>query len=310
MNKEPVKLTGVFKDYLWGGRKLKESYNKITELDKVAESWELSVHKDGESVIASGELAGCSLSEYIAKNEGCLGKRAEKFECFPILIKLIDACNKLSVQVHPNDEYAMREEKEYGKTEMWYVAECEEGATLYYGVNREITRDELKNRIADNTILEVLNEVKVKKGDVFFIEAGTIHAIGKGIVICEIQQNSNTTYRVYDYDRRDKDGNARELHIEKAIEVATLKPSEPFKAEGDLLADCKYFTVHRYNIEGKREIEMGSESFCSLTVTDGSLEMEIGENSIHMQKGETVFVPAQDGTMKFKGNGTVISARV
>jgi len=310
MNKSPIKLTGIYKDYLWGGNRLKTEYNKVTELDKVAESWELSVHKDGESVVASGECAGLGLSEYIERNTGCLGKRAERFEYFPILIKLIDAYDKLSVQVHPNDEYAMRVEKEYGKTEMWYVAECEEGATLYYGVNRKITKEELKKRIEENTLLEVLNEVNVKKGDVFFIEAGTIHAIGKGIVICEIQQNSNTTYRVYDYDRRDKDGNTRELHIEKAIEVSTLEPSVPFAAEGDLLASCEYFTVNRYDVSGEMDVKITPESFCSLTVTEGEVELEIGADTIHIKKGETVFVPAQDAIMNFKGKGTVISARV
>lgn len=313
MDKTPIKLIPAFKNYLWGGRQLVDSYNKKCNLDKVAESWELSTHADGESVVEQGTFKGRKLSEYIEKNTGCIGERAGAFERFPILIKLIDAYDNLSVQVHPDDEYALRVEKEYGKTEMWYILECEEGASLYYGVNREITKEEFRTGIENNTILEVLNCVPVKKGDVFFIEAGTIHAIGKGIVICEIQQNSNTTYRVYDYDRKDKDGNGRELHIDKALEVTKLSPSEPFKKDENdenLLARCKYFTVCRYDIDGCESIPIDDGSFRSLTVTDGNVALTVEENVILMKKGDTVFVPAQDGVMKIKGNGTVIVAYV
>lgn len=196
----------------------------------MAESWELSTHKDGESVIRDGEYMGMSLSSFVAQDkENILGKNASKFEFFPILIKFIDALDSLSIQVHPSDEYALTNEKEYGKTEMWYILDCEEDAFLYYGFNREITKEEFRKRLNDNTILDVLNKVYVKKGDVFFINAGTVHAIGKGIMICEIQQNSNTTYRVYDYNRKDKFGNLRDLHIDKAIDVSYLSPCEPYK---------------------------------------------------------------------------------
>ena len=214
INMKPIKLAPAFKDYLWGGTKLKTEFDKKSDLQKVAESWELSTHKDGQSIVANGEFKGLTLSEYIEKNgRECIGKNAMAFEFFPILIKFIDAADNLSVQVHPSDEYALSNEGEYGKTEMWYVLDCEKDAFLYYGLNREITKEEFAERIKENMLLEVLNKVKVNKGDVFFINSGTIHAIGKGIVICEIQQNSNTTYRVYDYDRRDKNGNTRELHV-------------------------------------------------------------------------------------------------
>ena len=226
MNLQPVKLIPALKDYLWGGTKLKTVYHKQSDLDTVAESWELSTHPDGQSVVASGMYTGRTLEEYIQEN-GCeiLGSRAMKFDHFPILIKLIDARDNLSIQVHPSDAYALTHEGEYGRTEMWYILDCEEGASLYYGLKTAITQQELRQRIKDNTLLCVLNRVPVHKGDVFFIEAGTIHAIGKGITICEIQQNSNTTYRVYDYDRRDKNGCPRPLHIEQAIAVSSLRPA-------------------------------------------------------------------------------------
>ena len=195
-----VKLCPSYKDYLWGGKKLITDFYKEYDGDVLAESWELSCHKDGPSYIAAGEYAGETLEQYIImEGKKILGRHARKFSKFPVLIKFIDAAEDLSVQVHPGDEYAIKNENQYGKTEMWYVVDCEEGASLYYGFAREVSTEELEQRIRDNTLLEVLNKIYVKKGDVLFIEPGTIHAIGKGNVIAEIQQNSNVTYRVYDY---------------------------------------------------------------------------------------------------------------
>ena len=175
------------KDYIWGETKLKEEYGKVTDLDIVVESWELSVHPDGESVVVSGECSGKTLSQYIRYNgTKVLGTRGENFENFPILIKFIDAAKSLSIQVHPSDDYALEKEKEYGKTEMWYIMDCELGAKLYYGVNKEIGKDEFENRIKDNTLTDVLKAVDVHKGDAFFIPSDTIHAVGEGIQICEI----------------------------------------------------------------------------------------------------------------------------
>ena len=221
-----LKLIAPCKDYIWGGNRLREEYGKKLDSDKIAESWELSCHKDGQSVIDGGEFDGKTLSEFIEKKGriAVLGTNCERFEYFPILIKLIDAKDNLSVQVHPSNEYALKVEGEYGKTEMWYIVDCNEGAELLYGFKHEISRDEFAERIKNNTLLEVANNVPVHKGDVFFIESGTLHAIGKGILIAEIQQNSNTTYRVYDYGRVGKDGKPRELHIEKALDVTERKP--------------------------------------------------------------------------------------
>ena len=307
-NLSPVKLSPAFKDYLWGGTKLKEQYNKKSDLEIVAESWEMSCHKDGQSTVVTGEFQGKTLSEYVeALGKTALGTKAEKFSYFPLLIKFIDAKDNLSIQVHPADDYALKVEGEYGKTEMWYVLEAEEGAYLYYGFNRDITRDEFAERIKNNTILEVLNKVNVKKGDVFFIDAGTVHAIGSGLMICEIQQNSNTTYRVYDYDRRDKEGNARPLHIDKAIEVSKLtKAPELAKKDDDILASCEYFTVKKVEVNGDAKAGVDETSFVSLIIVSGDGKVALGEDELTVTKGDSIFVPAQKGEIAFSGNMEVI----
>lgn len=310
---ETVKLVPAFKDYLWGGRKLITDFNKKCDLEKAAESWELSTHKDGESIVASGRHSGKKLSEYInlSKDE-ILGNRASNFEFFPILIKFIDARDSLSIQVHPNDEYALKNEGEYGKTEMWYILDCDKDAFIYYGFKNKISKDEFETRIKENTLLDVLNKVSVKKGDVFFIKSGTVHAIGSGNVICEIQQNSNTTYRVYDYDRRDKYGNTRPLHIDKAIDCATLTPPENFvcgKSENGVnmqrktLAECKYFIVEEVRAEGIAKLDISVNTFHSVTVLDGAGEIKTGDTVISVIKGDTLFVPA--GYDKIEINGKI-----
>ena len=305
-----MKLTAPCKDYIWGGTRLRDEYGKKSDADKVAESWELSCHKDGKSVIANGEYAGRTLEEYIEKEgKGVLGTNCERFEYFPILIKLIDAKDNLSVQVHPDNEYAMRVEGEYGKTEMWYIVDAEEGAELLYGFKHEITREEFAERIKNNTLLEVTNNVPVHKGDVFFIESGTLHAIGKGILIAEIQQNSNTTYRIYDYGRVGKDGKPRELHIEKACEVTKLCPAKPYPTgewvscenghwREKLLASCEYFTVKALDIETRAWLEAPASTFVHLLIIDGEvmLSSEHGpDHQLKLTKGESCFIPAGYG---------------
>ena len=307
----PMLLSPAFKDYLWGGTRLKEEFGKKSDLDIVAESWELSTHKDGQSVVASGEFAGMTLGEFVEKNPSVLGENCKKFEFFPILIKFIDAKDNLSIQVHPDDEYALKNTGGYGKTEMWYILDCEEGASLYYGFKEEITKEQFKASIEDNTLLDYLNKVEVKKGDVYFIEAGTVHAIGKGIVICEIQQNSNTTYRVYDYDRRDAQGNARELHVEKALEVSVTKPPMEYKQENEnLLAKCKYFTVEKADVDGEMEFAIDETSFKSVIVTDGEGTLALGDCEMQIKKGDSIFIPAQNGKFTVKGNCNIIISYV
>lgn len=317
-----VKLLPAFKDYLWGGTKLKESYNKKTDLDIVAESWELSTHKDGQSIVDSGEYKGMLFGEYLEKlGKDALGTKGKAFENFPMLIKFIDAKGNLSIQVHPDDEYALRVEKEYGKTEMWYILDAEEGAQLYYGTNTEITKEEFRERIENNTILDVLKSVPVHKGDVFFIKSGTIHAIGAGIVICEIQQNSNSTYRVYDFGRVGKDGKPRELHIDKAIDVSNLKPLDSdFKPCGEeqvfdgyryaKMATCDYFTTYIYEVTSQCDVTVDEESFASFVIVDGEGNIETEDTSLSAVKGDSFFVSAGSGNVRIKGNCRFILSRV
>lgn len=315
------KLEPAFKDYLWGGVKLREVYGKKCNYDKVAESWELSTHPAGQSTISGGEFDGMALGEYLKKaGPAALGANCGKFEQFPVLIKFIDAKEPLSIQVHPSDEYALEVEKEYGKTEMWYVVDCEPGASLYFGVNREVSREEFRKRIEDNTLLEVLNKVDVHPGDVFFIESGTIHAIGGGILICEIQQNSNCTYRVYDYGRVGADGRPRELHVEKALAVSRLTPSDTRDRQGEeeeipggwvkRLASCKYFTTRRLRVEGEALLPMDGGSFASLVVIEGAGQAGCGENAVAFQAADSLFVPADAGEVRIKGPCTVVVTTV
>ncbi len=319
----PLKLSAPCKDYLWGGTKLRAEFNQVSSDSKLAESWMLSCHKDGPSVIAEGEFKGMTLKEYIDREGGkVLGTNCDRFGQFPILVKLIDAQDRLSVQVHPDNAYALKNEGEYGKTEMWYVVENEPGASLYYGFKQAITKEEFRARIQNNTLLEVLNEVPVHPGDVFFIDSGTLHAIGAGIVIAEIQQSSNTTYRIYDYGRTGKDGKPRELHIQKALDVTKLeRPQRSSKPQGEterfdgyrstLLASCDYFTVSRLEIEGKAGLTADLSSFHSLLCLSGEAELVCEDGTrLSLRKGTSVFVPAGMGAYTVGGKCTALLTRV
>ena len=311
---DPIKLSPAFKDYIWGGERLKSEFNKKSDLERLAESWELSAHKDGQSEV---EFMGekCSFGDYVSKiGRDALGENSKKYDYFPLLIKLIDAKGDLSVQVHPSDEYALEHEGEYGKTEMWYVLDCDPGAALYYGFKESVSREEYEKAIKENTLCDILRRVEVKKGDVFFIPAGTVHAIGSGMLICEVQQNSNTTYRVYDYGRRDKDGNTRPLHIEKALEVSCLdkSPELPKIGDGDgaTLADCGYFSVKRRRIIERGEVEVNKDSFVSLIVTSGSGKLNFDGGVIDLEKGDSIFIPSQNASFTVEGNCELIETRV
>ncbi len=317
-----LKLKPVLKDYLWGGTKLKTDFGFETELQKVAEGWMLSCHKDGENTVENGKYSGKTLSEVIEiEGREILGTNGMKFDFFPILIKLIDAENDLSVQVHPDNEYALRVEGEYGKTECWYILDCEENAELIYGFKKEISSDEFRRRIKDNTFLEAVNKVRVHKGDLFFIEAGTLHAIGGGILLAEIQQNSNTTYRVYDYNRKDKDGNLRPLHTEKAIDVTKCEmPKYGIKPAGEktekdgfseqLLTSCELFAVTLLEITEKAERTANSDSFVSLLAADGEGTLECGGEKLTVKKGDSFFISAGSGKFTINGALSVIETRV
>lgn len=318
---KPFSLVPVFKDYLWGGTKLKTRFNKRTDVSPLAESWELAAHPDGDCRIANGSFAGTPLSEFLRKFPESLGSGRACGGGLPVLIKLIDAREPLSVQVHPDDVYAMRTEGGAGKTEMWYVLDREPGAFLYCGFQRDVSREELTRRIADGTVTEVLHKAPVEPGDVFFMEAGTVHAIGAGILIAEIQQSSNTTYRVFDYGRRGPDGKERPLHIEKALDVARRGPAcsvppgsrPPVILPGSTLrrlARCAHFSVELLELSEHCEYRTDETSFLSLLCLEGSAKLAEGEWGFDIAKGDSVFVPARKGSVFLEGRGTFLLTTV
>lgn len=310
-----LKLRPATKDYIWGGHRLIEEFSKESTSKNLAETWELSCHKDGLSYIENGEFRGKSLKEYIeTKGALVLGENSKRFKDFPILIKFIDAADNLSIQVHPSDEYAIENESQYGKTEMWYIVDALEGSFVYYGFNKRLSKEEFKQAIENNTLLEYLKKVYVKKGDVLFIESGIIHAIGKGVLIAEIQQNSNLTYRVYDFNRRGKDGKTRELHIDKAIEVINREPISLANNAYPHLATCKYFTVDKLYMDGKSIFEMegfvSADSFLSLLFLDGKGRISLGELSMEYKKGDSFFISAASGKYKISGACELLLTRI
>lgn len=310
---EILKLNPVFKDYIWGGTRLATDFGFDTGFDKTAEGWMLACHKDGMNTIDGGEFDKMQFDEVIEKVglEKLAGKNATKFPYFPVLIKLIDAYDNLSIQVHPDDKYAREVENEFGKTEMWYVLDATDDAKLVYGFKNKITSEQFKDAIENNTLMDELNSINVKKGDLFFIEAGTVHAIGKGALIAEIQQNSNCTYRVYDYGRVGKDGKPRELHIQKAVDVSVTEPAKHEVLNYNdnpacTLAKCDLFTVEKYNIENEKTFSTDDTTFNHILVVDG-----VGEvNSSNAKKGDSYFVPANFGEYKINGNIEVIITKI
>ena len=290
-----LKLTPSCKDYLWGGSRLRTDFGIKSDLEPLAEAWVLSCHPDGASCLPDGT----TLAAYIAAHPGCLGTDCDKFEQFPILTKLIDAKQNLSVQVHPSNEYALENEHQYGKTEMWYVLDCVPGAYLYYGFDHEISKAEFAERIKNNTLTEVLNTVPVHKGDCFFIPSGTLHAICQGIVIAEVQQNSNVTYRVYDYGRVGADGKPRALHVKQALEVMRRTPPEQHDFSPHL-AKCDYFTVDV--VAGGYTGTADETSFVSLLITEGEGRLTCGGETVQAKKGDSFFITAGSGAYALTGS--------
>jgi mannose-6-phosphate isomerase len=315
---EILKLKPALKDYLWGGRRLVDEYNKESDLEKVAESWEMSNHKDGSSTIVNGKYKDNTFRKYLEiEGKKVWGEKANKYDNFPVMIKFIDAKQDLSIQVHPDDEYALKYEGEYGKNEFWYVLDAIPGAFLYYGVNEEMTKEQFRERIQDGTICDYLKKVEVNKGDCFFIKTGTIHAIGAGIVIAEIQQCSNSTYRVYDFGRVGADGKTRELHIDKAVDVTNLTPSGK-NGESDghpinkgeyistLLTKNNYFTCTKYDVNKNVTLEADNTSFNSIIVIDGNGKIYSETEKYEIKKGDSFFIPAGYGTYSISGDVKVI----
>lgn len=294
-----LKLKPACKDYVWGGRRLVEEFgvqsNKIT-----AEAWMLSAHPDGASTITGGDFDGKTLAEYIKlAGKEILGTNCRNMRDFPILIKLIDARENLSVQVHPTDKYALANEGQLGKTELWYVLDTDATAYLYCGFKKKISRDEFAARIKDNSLLEVLNAIPAKRGDVIHIPAGTVHALGKGVLVAEIQQNSNVSYRIYDY------GRDRPLHIAKALDVANLNPSNDRGESYPHVAACKYFVVDKLDIDGKilsqAQGTLDGTTFLHVLILGGNGTISSGDDSFAYVKGDSFFLTADTGDWLIRG---------
>ena len=310
---EPFLLKPSAKDYLWGGNRLNEELNKNIDLSPLAETWECSTHPDGESF-----AFGKKLSEVLKEHPEYIGSRYYNAEGqLPVLIKFIDAARDLSVQVHPDDAYARREGQS-GKTEMWYVLDAAEGTAIVYGLNRDLKKEELRSAIANGAVEKYLCKVAVKRDDVFFIEAGTIHALGAGCLVAEIQQNSNLTYRLYDYNRTDKNGKKRELHVEKALDVACLKGVTDVKRPmrtlrygqgyaSEILCRCKYFEVHRILVNSEvsevlPRIQTGGLSYAVLLCIQGRGNLAFSDKILDFKKGDCVFIPANSPEIKLAGS--------
>ena len=323
-NSKPFLLRPAGKDYLWGGRRLNDDFTKGIDMDPLAETWECSTHPDGLSIVASGEFEGQTLTQVLADHPEYLGTRHPDGK-FPLLIKFIDAKKDLSVQVHPDDAYAMEHENgQNGKNEFWYVLDAAKDAHLVYGLKRDCTEAEIRQAIADGTLTRYLQQVLIQKDDLFFIEAGTIHAIGAGALIAEIQENSNLTYRLYDYDRVDKEGKKRELHVDKALQVANLKssaePRQPLRvlkykqgAALEFLTRCKYFEVYRVllNTERRQLVQYRADevSFRVMLCIGGCGTIQFEGGSIPFFKGDCIFVPADSVTMTITGQAQFLFVR-
>ncbi len=305
MNLYPLKFKPIFKERIWGGTKLQTVYGKdLGGKENIGESWELSSVEGDVSVVANGELEGNSLEELIEiyMDEVVGEKVFDKFgKEFPLLIKFLDANADLSVQVHPNDELAEQKHHAYGKTEMWYVIDDQENPTVINGFNQDTNREEVERKIENNTITDLLNVDAVKKGEAVFMPSGRIHALCKGSFVAEIQQTSDITYRVYDYDRKDKDGNKRDLHIDHAldaldyskVELPVIKPEEQLNTPVEL-ASCEYFTTNVLEFDASVEKDyMPIDSFVILIGIEG--EMVVGESNGKaetLKAGEVILLPA------------------
>ena len=321
MKKYPLKLSYVTKTALWAGKRLKTDFNKDSRFDTVSESWELSVRDDEMSSVTNGEARGMTLLEYFeAVGYDCVSPSFKRGDRFPLLVKLIDAADMLSIQVHPDDKYASAVEGDSGKTEMWYIVDACEGATLIYGLREGVTAEDFARATRENNLRQVINTVPVKAGETYFIPAGMLHAIGAGIIIAEIQQNSDLTYRVYDFDRKDKDGKLRPLHQDKAIDVTRPYLSDEIAAirfergdsacDGELLASSEYFKVRRLSVTDRTELYVSNDSFTSVLCIEGDGNIICGGEDYPVRKGDSYFLPAGLGAFEASGQMTLILSEI
>lgn len=322
---KPLLMKPSGKDYIWGGQRLNDEFSKGIDLFPLAETWECSTHPDGPSYVVGGEFDKLELTRVLRMNPTYLGERYKGLNQLPILIKFIDAKNDLSIQVHPTDEYAkVHENGQKGKTEMWYVLDATKDAKLIYGFRNDIDEVTVRNAIKSGTLINYLQQVHIKKGDIFFVEAGMVHAIGEGCLIAEIQENSNLTYRLYDYDRVGLDGRKRELHVDKALSVANLKssaePKQPLRVlryrqgvASELLCRCRYFEVFRMivNTERRQQVYYSADKlgFRVLLCVNGCGTMSYNDESIQFYKGDCIFVPADSVDICIHGKAQFLDVR-
>jgi mannose-6-phosphate isomerase len=319
----PLTFEPYYKNYIWGGRSLEKLGKRLPE-GPVAESWEISSHDDGMSIVAEGPLAGKSLKDLVGDYSlSLLGSLCQEryAECFPLLFKLIDANDWLSVQVHPQDDYARIHENDLGKTEMWYIVDAQPGAQIYYGLTHRVTREELRKAIEDKTLENLLRSVPVKAGDLFYIPAGTIHAAGKGIIIMEVQQSSNVTYRLYDYDRKNPDGSTRPLHIQKALDVidyahvtrngdveGLVYEKNGLKVQV-MIAD-PHFCAELVELDESAELLADGRSFMAYTFLSGQAEISWKVGKKTLSAGQSVLIPASLGEYSLMGRAKALRAYI
>lgn len=311
----PLQFEPILKERIWGGEKLKTILNKPITSKITGESWELSTVEGDVSVVANGELKGKSLMELIDETPNeILGTEVYKRfgKQFPLLFKYLDAREDLSIQVHPNDKLAKERHNSFGKTEMWYVTQADTDARIIVGFKENSSKEEYLKHLNDKSLVSILDTVKAKPGDVFFLETGTVHAIGAGLVVAEIQQTSDITYRLYDFDRKDAQGNTRELHVDLALDainynkVDTQKKYEKKVNTSNVVVDCPYFTTNFLPLENKLEVSKSGATFTVYMCIEGSFEIEYDGFKHTYIKGDTVLVPAEINAFILNGNASIL----
>jgi mannose-6-phosphate isomerase len=314
----PLKLSYITKSPLWGGKRLIDGWGMQADADTVGEAWMLTVRDKEMSVIQNGSCAGMTVREYIdTYGDKVIGSSFAGGD-FPLLVKLIDACDKLSVQVHPNDDYASRVENDRGKTEMWYIVEADEGAEIIYGLKDGMTAEEFRAAVREGKLADTMCHCPVHAGETYFIPSGMLHAIGAGILIAEIQQNCDLTYRVYDYERRGADGSLRELHVDKALDVTVPFTEDEINAiryeggaEGqETLAHCRYFKTDKLIIATSTELKVDETSFAFLLCLDGQGVIRVGDESYEIGRADGFYLPANLGDVSLEGQMTLLVARM
>jgi mannose-6-phosphate isomerase len=311
----PLQFEPILKERIWGGEKLNSVLNKPITSKSTGESWEISTVEGDVSVISNGTLKGISLNEVIDNfPKEVLGTSVfEKFgKQFPLLFKYLDANTDLSIQVHPNDALAKKRHNSFGKTEMWYIMQADEGSRIIVGFKNNSNAKEYISHLESNTLLAILDEVKVKTGDVFFLETGTVHAIGAGLLVAEIQQTSDITYRLYDFDRVDSEGNKRELHVDLALEainynkVQTQKMYNEVENVSNEMVNCPYFTTNYLKLSGGLSVSKSATSFTVYMCTEGEFQLEYNQEQYHYSKGDTVLIPAAMTDFNLLGKATLL----